>query len=178
MASTILTPVQRGRARFLEDATDAWKNERASSRKATDLEELIRICSGLPREWQRSWNDLLERISRREVEEPDEALEQLQSHFRGVLLRLRELAEIRDATEREGFGVDNGGELDRIVAELTGLNAQAFRHWYGPATAADAERAAAGECLDVDTAFAQAAGIDVDEWRHRVESRRQKRGQP
>src|SRR5262245_22654573 len=117
MSASILTPIEYGKARLLKDVTAAGKGEHARAHMAHDLGELVRGGGGLPREWWRTGNELLDRIARREAEDAYDAMEQARSHFSAVLRLVDQVDQIREATEDAGFPVENAAGLARTLAK-------------------------------------------------------------
>jgi hypothetical protein len=172
VSELILSPFQRGKARALEEAAEAWKAEHASALMALDVEEMIRSCAGFPADWRRSWNALFDRFRPTQSEDMLTAVEQLRQHFDRVLQALAEVEHLSTTLRRSGYEVTNADDLTRTVAELCAVREQALRHWpeYPTATQLDEERAAVarGEVEALDEAFAKAAGMDKEAWLQRV----------
>jgi hypothetical protein len=86
---------------------------------------------------------------------------------------------IRQTTLREGFQTENAPELANTISELNSVREAAFKYYCEPLDEAQIavvlDSVAQDESLTIDTAFAQAAGVDEVEWCRRVEQYQQRR---
>ena len=146
---------------------------------ARDFGELALLCYELAV----SGRQLLEYEYRHIFHEPDvtvswlqerrRILEELSADFQGLVESVRAVAhEARQAVGPPG-AVEILGRLDEAIRAAAETKQRVLEQW--PVGSDDeiheAQAAAArGEGLDLDEAFAQIAGVDVETWRRRVEA--------
>jgi hypothetical protein len=148
--------------------------------KASDLADLVRELCDLPGMMQRSWRSTCRRIARREVTQLRELRQTVLASWSQAIEAMQAGLDLCERfARRSGAAVAGAEELRTALGEAARLRDEAFRHWPEPPTAEDVCRArdemARGEAVDLDEAFAEMAGVSVEEWRRRAEEHGRKR---
>jgi hypothetical protein len=186
MSIHFLAQLVRGQLSGLEQALEAVHNELEDSLKSNgdpavggrELQRIIRQCLPIPRILGDLWHSTFERIKTHLEEDYDETERRLRECFDPGLRILARVTELIETYERRGGSVEEAAELRSALGQTRRLEAQIFEHWprFSNKDVAEARAALArGECLDLEDAFAQIAGVDRETWRRRVEERRQAR---
>ena len=143
-----------------------------------ELEDLVVLCSEL----SVSGRELLEKEYKRVFKEPKLTVAWLRERRRAIVdlsdiyLQLAESVRAAAYHTWQAAGSPSGKDfvfwLDGAIQALTQARQSVLERWPvgGDEEIAEARASAArGQGLDVDEAFAQIAGVDVETWRQRVE---------
>jgi hypothetical protein len=173
MSATVLEQVVAGRVEALAHWARASQGGRAAL-TADEVADAVQECLEYP--------DALKRLVRRAAHRlfhPD-AAEDLNEGRRSLLARLDAALDAMEAVQplADAFDAPQRQALSDAVAEVRRLKDETFRHWpemTPPLLDEARERMRRGEGVPLDEAFAEAAGVSVEEFRRRVEARRQAR---
>ncbi len=176
MPETLLERHYRDRMQSLRQMTLPEAGHAALS--ARDVPDLVNLCFEL----SVSGRQLLEDEYRQIFHEPDLTVTWLQEHRRvleELVANYQQLAESIRATVYQTWqaagvlrGMDLVNQLDEAIRAVVQVKQQVLERWPvgNDSEVAEAQAAAArSEGLDLDEAFAQIAGVDVETWRRRVE---------
>jgi hypothetical protein len=172
MSESILIQLYRGQMRAMAETVEAWKAEHREAMIARDVEEMVRASLDYPTMMTRLYDSAWNRILANELEDylkTGEALQDLLSQTVELLHSIRALA--RSFVEA-GHPIERMNQLEDALARLENLKHEIIQCWpWFSQEDIDAGRAehARGECLELDEAFAQIAGVDKETWRKRVE---------
>jgi hypothetical protein len=132
------------------------------------LEPLLLICKDLPAHARQAWESLWTQVR-------DQMLEDLQEAGESFLLVLDQAIVVVGA-----FAEHTEEPLRGIQADLEQLRQEHKDAWpWCSEDEMDEARAesARGETLELDEAFAEIAGVSREEWLHRVEQHKRRKGE-
>ncbi len=159
--------LRRENTLLADEAEDAARNTR----------EAVVVCESFPSLLMRLWRTEWESAGRTHGRTWNEAGEGLRRLFDGtirVMEAARELVENDERLPGRSSGIER---LDQALAEARRMRADLETNWLWFTKEAEEEARASiarGEGVDVEEAFAQMAGLTVEELRERVEAHKQK----
>jgi hypothetical protein len=160
------------------DVEESRKDEERKAAVAGALGGVVRQCTVIPDILRRLWDSTFDLLKARLIDHDAETRQGLQDSFARGQHVLKSVADLVGAFEQIGGKVEGRASLERAVEEVRRLEADIFPHW-PQFTEQDLEDARTayerGECLPLDEAFAQIAGVDKETWLRRVEERKRVR---
>jgi hypothetical protein len=154
------------------ETLSAWKPEdSALAEKVSYAENAIVLLLDRPTTMRR----VVERIRQVATAEPARNLLELwhegSSLFAAALRPVAGHRELIALLQKAGYAIDGADRFEQTIRELEEMRDE-FRKTFPGVTqqqaAADRNAIAAGESQEIDEAFADIAGVDVDAWRKRV----------
>jgi hypothetical protein len=182
MAETVLERHYRDRVQSVRQIALHETGQAALSR--SQWEDLVALCAEL----SAAGGELLEKEYRRLFKEPNptvawllerrQVIEDLSASYVQLAESVR--AAVYQAAQASGSpsGKDFVLLLDRAIQAILQARQRVLERWPVGSEAEIEEAsssAARGQGLDVDEAFAQIAGVDVETWRRRLEEHKQHR---
>jgi hypothetical protein len=187
MSSGVLFGLPQGQLDVFEEAIKAAQADIEAARNsdqkkalvAKNLERFVQSSLEIPRMVRSYCNSTLDLIPAHLIDDYQETGDELRRSFAKAMNILESIEKLVQGLGTLGGTVSNIQALREAVEEVRRLQMQVLSHWpdFTEQDVAEAlgefER---GECLEIDDAFAQIAGVDKATWLKLVEKR--KRTQP
>jgi hypothetical protein len=178
MVDNLLLRLYSSQVEAAEAAVEAWKAEHQEAMRARDLEDLVRSCLDYPAILMRVCNATFAKMRDGALEAPNETRQALHDFFEKTLDYLRGIRDLAARFQRDGHLIAGLTELENALEQCRALKERIFEFW-SPFTSQDVAEGLAeharGECLELDEAFAQIAGVSKEAWLKRVEEQQQRK---
>jgi hypothetical protein len=172
MSESILFPLYRGQIQVLAETVAAWKAEPREVLRVRDVEEIVRACLDYPAMITRLYDAAWDRIRANELDDYMKTGEALRGVVDQTIALLHSIRALAQSPVENGHASKGTAELDKALAQLEGMKQELDQCWpWFRQQHIEEGRAehAHGECLELEEAFAQIAGVDKETWRRRVE---------
>lgn len=155
------------------EACESWKNTPQQQQTLRELEALITLVSAtIPAAVKCHWESTWMVLAAGPNEYCQELNQELRSAFQKGISLLQELEDLTAAFFQAGFPISKQHLLPKAREEVQSLQNEVLAHW--PIfSEEDFRKPPSGpntDNLEVDSAFAEIAGIDLGQWRQRIES--------
>lgn len=140
-------------------------------------QEAVAVCESFPSLLMQLWRTEWESAGRTHGRTWNEAGESLRRLFDGTIRVMEAARDCIENDERAAGRSPSMERLDQALAEARGIRADLETNWLWFTKEAEEEAKASiarGEGVDVEEAFAQMAGLTVEELRERVKAHQQK----
>jgi hypothetical protein len=177
--------IASGQLQVFEEALAAAKNDLTECRNgerqkavAANLKGVLRSSLLIPPLLQQLCRSTIDLMVGRLIDDYAETGNRLREAFTRGLHILTGVQVLVQTYQEAGGSVEGAGALDRAIEDVRQLETSTFQHWpdfTGDDIAGARAAQARGECLPLDEAFAQIAGVDRETWLRRVEERKRAR---
>jgi hypothetical protein len=182
-SASVMVRVANARVRTIEEETITLKEEIDSVNRLTDqdqldirAEELIITQMSMPGELESGWSYLrkaAEKMSSEGRVAAGQLYYTLAANSVTLTVTLEQL--VKDKVRDPKIRATGLRELPTVTDKLKALRERTWKEWpwFSEEDVKEAREAEAkGELLDADVAFAEVAGVDVQEWLRSVEARK------
>jgi hypothetical protein len=182
MAAPILARIRRDAARLIDETfaehQAAGRLDELTYEARVAVSEYATLAARVCEEWKERGRTLSTAWSAGRYAEVESLANSLPEMFDSAIQVLETLHRWLTLLGAAGLSVPPASAVSPALESIRQMQHEALEHWTGPPTEEEVAEAIAdyenGDSLPLDEAFAEIAGVSVEEWLQRVEDYKQK----